>query len=68
MDRISEQRPKTRGLGNIKATIPTMARQAGPEERRRLLEAAEGGPPKTPPIMIASLVMTLIAIGVLLWM
>jgi hypothetical protein len=46
-----------------------MARQATPEQRRAFLEAADGGPAKkTPPVFYAALAMTLIAIGVLLWL
>ena len=63
----SARKPEVWGIS--KRRYQRLARQASPDERRRLLEAAEGGPPpKTPPIMIASLMMTLVAIGVLLWL
>ena len=63
----SARKPEVWGVS--KRRLHRLARQASPEERQRFLEAADGGPPpKTPPIMIISLVMTLVAIGVLLWM
>jgi hypothetical protein len=63
----SARKPEVWGVS--KRRYQRLARKATPEERKRLLEAADGGPPpKTPPVLIASLVMTLIAIGVLLWL
>ena len=61
------RKPEVWGLS--KRRYQRLAHKATPEQRRRFLEAAEGGAkPKTPPVMIASFIMTLIAIGVLLWM
>ena len=63
----SARKPEVWGVS--KRRYQRLARKATPEERQRLLEAAEGGPkPKTPLVMIASFVMTLVAIGVLLWL
>ena len=63
----SARKPEVWGVS--KRRYQRLARKATPEERKRLLEAADGGPPpKTPPVLIASLIMTLIAIGVLLWL
>ncbi len=63
----SARKPEVWGIA--KRRYHRLAREATPEQRKRLLEAAEAGPPpKMPPVMIASLVMTLVAIGVLLWL
>jgi len=62
----SARRPEVWGLS--KRRMKRMAREANPELAQRLLEAADGGPkPTMPPVMIAALAMTLIAIVVLLW-
>jgi hypothetical protein len=63
----SSRRPEVWGLSRRR--LQRMARQANPEQRRAFLEAADGGPAKTtPPVFYAALAMTLIAIGVLLWL
>ena len=63
----SARKPEVWGI--CKRRYQRLARKATPEDRKRLLEAADGEPaPKTSPVLIASFVMALIAIGVLLWL
>ena len=62
-------RRRTDVWGLSRRRMHRLAREATPEQRRKLLEAASGGPrPGTPWVLIAATTMTLVTIGVLLWM